>query len=454
VNWGNRACFSRWRLSNNPFVELCKFDHIRNRAFNTGMPSHHLLLCRAEKSGCDVSNGIEVAKGARMISAINLGQSNRTRRSERRSKLASIVSLCVGVLLSTAGISSSLAAAITPGNIVIYRVGDGSGALSVLATPVFLDEYTPAGTLVQSIPLPTTGTGSLTAVGNASTEGIVSLSQDKTSLIFTGYRKDAGGTTPVSDSPATTNRVIAWVGISGVVNTSVGLTDPTGTIRSATTVDGSAYYISTSAAIRYVSTPGAASTSTSIDARNSRQVNLSANILYAANGSTAITAKVQSYGPLPTGTTAPTSVVNLLAADAVNSFSLFDLSPGIAGDDTLYATSTVEGMLRKYTFDGFNWNATGSFNTSAANVVGVLDGGNVNLYLTSGSSLLSFTDTTGYGGVLAGSPSSIATAGTNTAFRGVNLIPVPEPSTVGLIGLAATLGFGMRRRKSGLSEGA
>ena len=36
----------------------------------------------------------------------------------------------------------------TPGNLVAYRVGTGTGAL-----PVFLDEYRVDGTLVQSLPL-------------------------------------------------------------------------------------------------------------------------------------------------------------------------------------------------------------------------------------------------------------------------------------------------------------
>jgi len=58
---------------------------------------------------------------------------------------------------------TSHASSITPGNLVIYRVGDGSAALGTAATAVFLDEYTPLGTLVQSIALPTTGVSALTA---------------------------------------------------------------------------------------------------------------------------------------------------------------------------------------------------------------------------------------------------------------------------------------------------
>src|SRR5262245_50006387 len=66
------------------------------------------------------------------------------------------------------------AASFAPGNLVVLRIGAGGGALSSAATPVFLDEYTPAGGLVQSIPLPTAVSGSnriLTNSGSATSEG-------------------------------------------------------------------------------------------------------------------------------------------------------------------------------------------------------------------------------------------------------------------------------------------
>ena len=66
-------------------------------------------------------------------------------------------------------------AAFTPGNLVIYRVGDGTSPLAGTGNPVFLDEYTTAGTLVQSIPMPTTVVGAnrrLVAGGTATSEGL------------------------------------------------------------------------------------------------------------------------------------------------------------------------------------------------------------------------------------------------------------------------------------------
>ncbi|HWB06508.1 MAG TPA: hypothetical protein VG796_26020 [Verrucomicrobiales bacterium] len=36
----------------------------------------------------------------------------------------------------------------------VYRIGTGTGNLVGTGSPVFLDEYTPAGVLVQSVALP------------------------------------------------------------------------------------------------------------------------------------------------------------------------------------------------------------------------------------------------------------------------------------------------------------
>ncbi len=348
----------------------------------------------------------------------------------------------VTMVLATA---PTQAAPITPGNLVIYRVGDGSAALGTTAAKVFLDEYTTTGSLVQSIAISSSGADALTAVGNATTEGIISCSQDGSKLVFTGYRKNAGGTSPSSDAPGTTNRVIGTVGLDGIVNTSIGLVDPTSTIRSAVTVDGSAYYISAAGNyVRYVANPGPASTSVQIDARNSRQVLLFNNELFASNGSTALTAKIQSYGTLPTGTTTPTPLINLATGDAVNGFVVLDLNPGIPGIDTIYGMSTVESRLRKWYFDGTAWQQAGFISgTAAQNLVSTVSGGNVTLYLTSPTALTTLTDTSGFGGTLSGTLTTLASAGTNTAFRGIGIIPEPATLTLLALGAVATL----RRRK-------
>src|SRR5271167_4809014 len=79
----------------------------------------------------------------------------------------------------------SQAASFTPGNIVVYRVGDGVGSLVLTGNPVFIDEYTPSGTFVQSVAVPATVSGSnkpLIAQGatgsGSAIEGLLSDSTD------------------------------------------------------------------------------------------------------------------------------------------------------------------------------------------------------------------------------------------------------------------------------------
>ncbi len=339
------------------------------------------------------------------------------------------------------------AAAVSAGNLVIYRVGTGAAALNSTATAVFLDEYTPTGAFVQSIPVPTTGATAMTAVGNATTEGTMSVSGDGSRLVFTGYRKDAGGTSPSSDTALVSNRVVGMLGLDGSVDTSTAITDAGGSLRSATAASStSPIYIGASTGLRYVAAQGAGTTSTLIDSRNSRQVMQSGGVLFAGNGTT-ILPKVQSYGAGPTAATVATPVITLASTDVINSFWFADLSATVAGDDTMYAVNQFTGSILKYTSDGSAWTASGSFTAStAANVTGIVGDSGVDLYVTNASTLFKFSDTTGYGGVMAGAATSIATLSVaNTAFRGLAAFPVPEP-TVAVLGLMASL-VGLRRRR-------
>src|SRR5262249_21303076 len=68
----------------------------------------------------------------------------------------------------------NLMANFSAGNLAVLRVGDGATTLSNAAAPVFIDEYSPTGTLVQSIQLPTAVNGvnkSLTLSGADLTQG-------------------------------------------------------------------------------------------------------------------------------------------------------------------------------------------------------------------------------------------------------------------------------------------
>ena len=115
--------------------------------------------------------------------------------SARSRKLRCLVPLAL--LISVAmwlPITSATAGPLTPGNVVIYHVGDGSVPLTNKGSPVFLDEYTPSGTLVQSIPMPTAANGSnrqLIASGTATAEGFLTLSTRPQLLGFDRLRKQS-----------------------------------------------------------------------------------------------------------------------------------------------------------------------------------------------------------------------------------------------------------------------
>jgi hypothetical protein len=360
------------------------------------------------------------------------------------------------VLSALAAIQSTEAALISAGNLMIYRVGSGDSGLSSAATAVFIDQYTTEGKLLRSIPVPAYGDLAMTAVGHSSTEGMMTTSMDGTRIVFGGYRKDAGGTTPSLDSPALTNRVIGMLSNDGSIDTSFSVSNITGSIRSAVSFGPTGMaYVGTSSALQYISDLSAASTATVIESRPTRQVIVSSGILFASNGSTSTTAKVRNYGVAPHGPTSATAVVTLPFGEVVNGIWFADLNSEVPGDDTIYFIRPVVNQLSKQTFDGTEWRELGSVSlsedSSISNLTGAVGSDGVDLYMTAGQTLYGFKDTGGYSAVPSGNLRVLATASPNTAFRGIAIMqtaaPVPEsaPSTALLL-FGTLLVHGDRRR--------
>src|SRR5262245_50043521 len=136
-------------------------------------------------------------------------------------------------LLSFLAALSSPLLAQTPftyGNLVVLRVGDGLATLTPSAAPMFLDEYTPTGVLVQSIPLPTTGSGTnhaITVRGNGTSEAYLGNSTNGLYFLAFGYDAPAG-TSDLFTAGAfasSVNRVIARIDLIGNIDTSTALAD-------------------------------------------------------------------------------------------------------------------------------------------------------------------------------------------------------------------------------------
>jgi hypothetical protein len=331
--------------------------------------------------------------------------------------------------------------AFTPGNLVIYRVGDGSATLSNAATPVFLDEYTPSGTLVQTIPMPTaTPTGPnkrLMASATATSEGLLNRSADGRYLILAGYDAAVGTTTSsgVPGTAATTvNRVIGRVDVSGNVDTTTALTDSTGNARSAVSTNGTDLWLTSSnAGLRYTTLGATTSTQLNTTFNNLRAVNIFDGQLYVSAQSNPL-----RVGTVGTGTpkTAGQTITNLppnfpTTTGSPYGFFFADLSTTVPGVDTIYVAddaSSSSGIQKYSLLAGGNWVSNGIIGTGALRgITGSVAGSTVTLYYTGGSSggsLFKFVDNSGHNATASGSQTTIVSASSNKVFRGVAFAPV------------------------------
>ena len=297
----------------------------------------------------------------------------------------------------------------------------------------FLDEYTPSGTLVQSIPYPTTTVGSnrrITNSGSATTEGLLTRSSDGRYLISAGYDAAPGTASITGSTSATVNRVIARVDASGAIDTTTALTDAIsgGNPRSATSTNGTDLWIDGSVAgVRYAAFGASTSTSVSTTTANLRQLNVFAGQLYVSSASgTLRLGTVGSGTPTTTGQTTTNLPGFPTSGGSPYGFFFADLDPSVPGVDTVYvADDGSSGGIFKYSLVGGSWTLNGNFAYSAGtrSVDGTVVNGVVTLYVVSAGSLLTQTDATGYNQPISGILNSVATAGTNKAFRGVAFCP-------------------------------
>ena len=397
----------------------------------------------------------------------------------------------------------ALASPFTPGDIAVERIGNNTGNLNGNAFAVFVDEYTPAGVIKQTISLPTTVSGlqlALTDSGSATSEGFLSLSGDGHYLAVPGYNA-AVGTSGVVASSA--NRVIGRIDWNGNVDTSTTFGSTAAfagnNMRSAYTTDGTTFYAAGTAAsgspqnggvwtIQFGATTGSqVSSSTGSPAlTNTRIVKGYGSQLYVSNSTT--TTGLNS-GLNTVGTGYPTNSGNALANvpgldnntgappsagwSSPYAFFLADLNPAVSGFDTAYVAddgamtgtggTSLPGGIEKYSLVGGNWvlnNIIGTTADSYRGLTGSVDAsGNVQLFATrqggaaTNPGIVSLLDTAGYNANNNGTANLIVPLATNTAFRGIDLVPtapaaVPEPSSLLLASLGACgLLWAARRRR-------
>jgi hypothetical protein len=344
---------------------------------------------------------------------------------------------------------------LTVGNLVVVSVATGSNTAAVS-----LDEYTPAGALVQSIALPTAPSGTnrqLTLRGNASSEGFLGVSTDGRYLLLAGYDAPVGtpGTTIEASTAVAIPRVVARVDLAGTVDTSTALVDAydgsastQGNVRAVASVDGQSFWLSgtgitATAGIRYVAATGATS-SLLLNAgapTNCRVVGIFDGQLYTSSASGAFL----GVGTVGTGLpTLPGQQLTLLpgfpvsggtAAASTYDFFWADPSTVYVADDN--APASTVGGISKWTLSGGTWSRayrltmqpTPTSNWGARALTGFVRDGVATLWATmntgsgSGTALCTVTDT---------GPASVVTqlvaSPAGTAFRGV--CHLARPGTV------------------------
>jgi hypothetical protein len=341
--------------------------------------------------------------------------------------------------------STTHAAPFTPGNVVVYRLGDGSGALTSAATPVFLDEYSVSGTsatLVQSVALPTTSVGTnrrIAASGTATSDGMLTRSADGRYLLATGYDAAVAAASVVGASSTAVPRVVGRIYADATIDSSTALTDAASGVnfRGAASLDGSGFWVvgGTGTAVRYA-TPGAtASTQLFSPPTVFRSVNIFGGQLYVSTSTGTVRLGTVGSGT-PTTAGQPLATLPGIAtlAGAYTQFFFSDLDTGVPGVDTLYiADETAStGVITKYSLVSGTWMSNGTVSVGTGNsfigLTGKTVGSSVTLFATRttsapGSELMSIVDANGYNAAFSASSSVVATAATNTALRGVAMAP-------------------------------
>jgi hypothetical protein len=384
--------------------------------------------------------------------------------------------------MSFLAVPAYAAGGFTSGDVVVYRVGTGSAALSSASTAVVLDEFLPTGANQPapqfSLAMPTaTGTGTtpnpLTASGSATSEGGLTLSTDGTTLLVPGYDSAPGTAGIASTTAANIPREVGEVTATGAIDTTstLGTTAFSGdNPRSAASVNGSALWVggagaATSEAVNggvWYSAMGSG-TATQVIGGNYRWVDIFGGQLYCSSGSATSPAiiGVNSIGSgLPT--TSGQTATNLSGVDSTSSgtpYAYYLLSERGNGIDTAYVADNTVG-IEKYSLIGGVWTSEGSISLAGVTgLTGTVTGGTVTLYATDPTTLVEVTDPVGTG-TLSGTPVTLSTAPTNEAYRGVAFAPaslgspLPEApltialplSAAALAGGAAWIVFGRRRR--------
>ncbi len=337
------------------------------------------------------------------------------------------------------------------GNLVVLKVGNGTDALTSFGNALFLQEYTPTGTLVGTDSIPASGSNPVCISGSASSEGQLTRSPDKSIVTFAGYKVAPPYTSGVaSTTSAAVSRVVIKVDYNKVITTSANTASQFSgnNIRSAVG-DGSNNYwaVGGNTGVYHFGSTASDTAIVSTTSTNIRYVAIFNSQLYY------VTAK-GTYGLYKVGTGTPTTTgqtsTNIIAVG--NSLSPYAFSIN-STEDTCYiaidSVTTTGGGVQKWIKTSGTWALAYTLGPGNSSLAGcrsltVSWGGTYPIIYattaeTSFNRLIKIIDN----GSTA-TATTLATAPTGTIFRGVDFAPVnnvvqtaPVVSTLSKSGLTS-----------------
>ncbi len=334
--------------------------------------------------------------------------------------------------------SADLTPASDPTEFLVVRVGDGAAALSAAATAVFLERRKVAdGMQVGAArPLPTAVSGTnrrLTLGGTSAAEGELTRSADGKYLLLGGYDAAVGTASVGSSMSATINRVIGRLDAAGALDTSTaGDFFSANNLRGVTSTDGSALWAAGSSGIVYT-TFGSTATPRVLLGLNLRAARIFSGQLFVSSGATTNHGINQLGTGTPTTPTTATLLAGFAAQPMTSFYGFLALDrDGMAGIDVIYAADdravASGGGIQRWTLSGATFVLDGTIKkgltAGARGLTGFVSGGKVILLVTTAESpprVVRFTDDGTALDMLPGQP--LATAATNTAYRGIALAP-------------------------------
>jgi hypothetical protein len=272
--------------------------------------------------------------------------------------------ITIAALLALSG-GNAFAAPFTPGNLVVERLGNGTQTLSTTGNTIFFDEYTTAGTLVQSIGIvdgnSIPGSNPMIEAGTGGTTGSITLSPDGQTLCFPGYAAVQPQTSAItSATAATVPRAIGTLNGQGVYTRAATstLAFSGSNIRGAATDGennfwgaGTASTTTVNAGVYYFGTANAAA---EIISGNLRGVNVFNGGLWFTSASSTPGEDIFEFPGEPTAASTPNTEIVFASNDSDYNFAVSPNGTVIYEADDGGFSATFGGIF-KWTLSGGTW---------------------------------------------------------------------------------------------------